>query len=102
MLWHKNTSWALADFEVCHMIVPLKPNLAAMRTLAAIYIEAEQLPCVGHTLDHVGEHFHIPNLTPILHAWVGSFVILPKQQVLGNDSHFPPSIIQCNKMVVRV
>ena len=51
------------------MIVPLKPNLAAMRTLAAIYIEAEQLPCVGHTLDHVGEHFHIPNLTPILHAW---------------------------------
>ena len=42
------------------------PNLAAMRTLATIYVEAEQLPCVSHTLDHVGEHFHTPNHSPVL------------------------------------
>ena len=49
------------------------PNLAAMRTLATIYVEAEQLPCVSHTLDHVGEHFHTPNLSPVLMAWRGLF-----------------------------
>ena len=47
------------------------PNLTAMRTLALIYVQAEQLPCVSHTLDHVGEHFDTPNLTPILLAWRG-------------------------------
>jgi len=43
------------------------------KKVATIYVEAEQLPCVSHKLDHVGEHFHPPNHSPVLMVWRGLF-----------------------------
>ena len=54
------------------------PNLAAMRTLSTIYVKGENIPCVSHTITHVGEHFWTQNFTPILHYWRGFFSNSPK------------------------
>ncbi len=48
-------------------------NGVAMRTVKIVYPKIFDVGCFSHTIDRVGEHFNIPNLTEFVTNWLTLF-----------------------------
>ena len=57
-------------------------NDAAMRIVKVIYPDLLDVGCFSHTLDLVGEHFHIPTVSEFGALWVSLFAHSPKVHML--------------------
>ena len=60
-------------------------NDAAMKIVKVIYPNLLDVGCFSHTLDLVGEHFHMPTLSEFGVLWVSLFAHSPKVQMLWKD-----------------
>ena len=60
-------------------------NDAAMRIVKVIYPNLLDVGCFSHTLDLVGEHFHMPTLSEFGALWVSLFAHSPKVRMLWKD-----------------
>ena len=50
-----------------------------------VYPNLLDVGCFSHTLDIVGEHFHIPTLSKFTSLWVSLFTHSPKVRILWKD-----------------
>ena len=53
-------------------------NTVALRTMKVTYHDLVDIGCYSHTIDRVGEHFNLPNLSEFITAWISSFSHSPK------------------------
>ena len=60
-------------------------NDAVMRIVKVIYPDLMDIGCFSHTLDLVGEHFHMPSLSEFGILWVSLFSHSPKACMLWKD-----------------
>ena len=60
-------------------------NDAAMKIVKVIYPNLLDVGCFSHTLDLVGEHFHMPTLSEFGVLWVSLFAHSPKVHMLWKD-----------------
>ena len=60
-------------------------NDAAMKIVKVIYPNLLDVGCFPHTLDLVGEHFHMPTLSEFGVLWVSLFAHSPKICMLWKD-----------------
>ena len=60
-----------------HLIAAMRDrasvNGVAMRTVKIVYPKIFDVGCFSHTIDRVGEHFNIPNLTEFVTNWLTLF-----------------------------
>ena len=69
-----STSLGIASqFVVGTMRNRASVNNVAIRTMKIIYQNSLDIGCFSHTLDLVGDHFKLPNLTEFVSAWVTLF-----------------------------
>ena len=69
-----STSLGIASqFVVGTMRDRASVNNVAIRTMKIIYQNSLDIGCFSHTLDLVGDHFKLPNLTEFVSAWVTLF-----------------------------
>ena len=54
---------------ICFNRDAVSVNGLAMQTLCTIFGSAEDLPCISHTLMHVGEHFEFQLLASFMTPW---------------------------------
>ena len=57
-------------------------NNVAMRTIQIIYPNLVDIGCFSHTLDLVGQHFNVPNLTEFISFWISLFSHSSKSKLL--------------------
>ena len=60
-------------------------NDVAMRIVKVIYPNLFDVGCFSHTLDLVGDHFHVPTLNEFGILWVSLFAHSPKVRMLWKD-----------------
>ena len=60
-------------------------NDAAMRIVKVVYPNLLDVGCFSHTVDLVGEHFHMPTLSEFGVLWVSLFAHSPKVCMLWKD-----------------
>ena len=60
-------------------------NDVAMRIVKLIYPNLFDVGCFSHTLDLVGDHFHVPTLNEFRILWVSLFAHSPKVRMLWKD-----------------
>lgn len=60
-------------------------NEVAIRTLKIVYPTLLSIGCFSHTIDRVGEHFLIPNLSEFITSWISLFSHSPKTRILWRD-----------------
>ena len=56
-------------------------NNVAMATVKVLYPDVFDVGCFSHTIDHVGERFHIPMLDEFVSAWILLFSHSPKARL---------------------
>ena len=57
-------------------------NETAIRTLKVVYPNLLSIGCFSHTIDRVGEHFNVPNLSEFITSWISLFSHSPKTRFL--------------------
>lgn len=60
-------------------------NNVALRTLKVVYPHLLDVACFSHTIDHVGEHFHTPQLSEYVSLWLSLFSHSPKTRLLWKE-----------------
>ena len=60
-------------------------NDASMRIVKVVYPNLLDMGCFSHTLDLVGEDFHIPTLSEFRSLWVSLIAHSPKVRMLWKD-----------------
>ena len=75
----------MSDHFVAAMHDRASVNDAAMNIVKVIYPNLLDVGCFSHTLDLVGEHFHMPTLSEFGVLWVSLFAHSPKVQMLWKD-----------------
>ena len=60
-------------------------NNNAIRTMKIIYQNSLDIGCFSHTLDLVGDHFKLPNLTEFVSAWLTLFSLSTKTKFLWKE-----------------
>ena len=56
-------------------------NGVAMRTLKVLFPYVLDVGCYSHTLDHIGEHFDVPNLEDFTRLWISLFSHSPRTRL---------------------
>jgi len=57
-------------------------NETAVHTLKVVYPNLLSVGCFSHTIDGVGEHFNIPNVSEFITTWISLFSHSPKTRFL--------------------
>lgn len=57
-------------------------NNVAMTTIKILYPRMLDVGCFSHTIDHVGDRFNTPILSPFVSSWVKLFSHSPKARLL--------------------
>jgi len=60
-------------------------NNVAIKTLKIIYPQLIDVGCFSHTIDHVGEHFVMPNLSEFMTGWINLFSHSPKTRMIWKE-----------------
>ena len=68
-----------------HLIATMRhrasANGVAMRTIKVLFPNLLDVGCYLHTLDHVGEHFNVPNLEEFTRLWISLFSHSPRARL---------------------
>ena len=81
-----STSLGIASqFVVGTMRDHASVNNIAIRTIKIIYQNSLDIGCFSHTLDLVGDHFKLPNLTEFVSTWVTLFSHSTKTKFLWKE-----------------
>ena len=69
------------DRLVATMMDRASANRVAMRTLNVLFPYVLDVRCYSHTLDHIGEHFDVPNLEDFTRLWISLFSHSPRTRL---------------------
>ena len=73
------------NFVLAAMRDRASTNTVALRTMKVIYPYLIDVGCYSHTIDRVGEHFHLPNLSEFIMAWISLFSHSPKTRLMWKE-----------------
>lgn len=71
-----------SDQVVCMTRDSCSTNGLASRRMRILLTSAEDILCVCHTLNHVGDHFQLPQLDPFLTSWIGLIYSSPTAKAI--------------------
>ena len=84
--WHGNVLSATYSIRPNSLLATRRDrasvNNVAMHTILIIYPNLLDIGCLCHTLNCVGEHFNVSNLTEFIPWWISLFSHSPKSKLL--------------------
>ena len=60
-------------------------NNVATKTLKIVYPQLIDVGCFSYTIDHVDEHFVMPNLSEFMTGWIYLFSHSNKTRMIGKN-----------------
>ena len=60
-------------------------NTVAQRTMKVLYPDLVDIGCYPYTIDWVGKHFNLPNLSEFIMAWISLFSHSPKTRLMWKE-----------------